>query len=404
MTLNANAQGVLTGRFTIPANIPAGSKSVQFVGDQGSWGQAVFVGQGQLTVTQLRQIITEYWRVWIDPLAQTFSVPQPTNLTGVDLWFTAKGTSNVLVQIRETDNGFPARTVLSEALLTPAEISTSGPTRCTWPALWLNANQEYALVVACDDAATALAIAELGKFDSAANRWITAQPYQVGVLLSSSNASTWTAHQDRDLTFRLLTSRFTATARTIALGTVAVTAAAEVMVLAAIERPTADTDVRFELTLPDGADTVITVVENQPVTLPAPVTGNITWQAILSGTTTASPRLYPDVQLIWGARPATSTYISRQLPLTKDEGDPTTLSVYYEALTPGSSAVAVDAQNADESWISVPIDNGAPIGDGWEEIKHVLTNFTASATRIRLTLSGSSAQRPRVRKLRVIAT
>lgn len=54
-------------------------------------------------------------------------------------------------------------------------------------------------------------MAELGKYDAVHERWVTSQPYQVGVLLSSSNASTWTPHQDRDLTFRLLGARFTAT-------------------------------------------------------------------------------------------------------------------------------------------------------------------------------------------------
>lgn len=59
----------------------------------------------------------------------------------------------------------------------------------------LQAKREYAVVVLCDDATTALYVAELGKQDPTRG-YVTSQPYQVGVLLSSSNASTWTAHQD----------------------------------------------------------------------------------------------------------------------------------------------------------------------------------------------------------------
>ncbi len=99
-----------------------------------------------------------------------------------------------------------------------ANITLGQWTAIHWPATALQANREYALVILCDDAETALAIAELGKFDAARERWVTAQPYQVGVLLSSSNASTWTAHQDADLTFELLAADYTESTRLIELG------------------------------------------------------------------------------------------------------------------------------------------------------------------------------------------
>ena len=51
MTLNANSAGLLTGKFTIPANVPAGSKRVEFVGAGGSRGEAVFI-TGHLSRSQ----------------------------------------------------------------------------------------------------------------------------------------------------------------------------------------------------------------------------------------------------------------------------------------------------------------------------------------------------------------
>lgn len=176
---------------------------MSFTGKGGSRASAVFVGQGQLTVNTLRQVNT-ITTIWVDPLAQTFVLDKATQLAGVDLWFTAKG-GDVRLQIRDVANGVPSRTVLAEAHIPASSIVVSGGghTRVLLPSpLSLAAGTEYAFVVLCDDAETALSVAELGKFDATAQQWVVSQPYQVGVLLSSSNASTWTAHQDRDLTFR----------------------------------------------------------------------------------------------------------------------------------------------------------------------------------------------------------
>ena len=188
---------------------------------------------------------------------------------------------------------------------------------------------------------------------------------------------------------------------TIDLGTVAVTDAAEVIVMASVERPSTNTDVRFQLTLPDVGNTILTFLENQVILLPEIITGNITWRAILSGTTEETPRLHPDVQLAYGSRSAESTYISREITL-QNAGN-SKVNVYFEALTPGTSTVAVKAQN-DTAWLDVPSEGTVPVGDGWEERKHVLNGFIGDATRIKLMLSGSSRYCPRVRKLRVIVT
>lgn len=405
MTFAANAQGIATGHFTIPANVRAGSKQVRVFGANGNYGESVFTGQGAHVDQTLQNTITENWffqQIWqnrVDPLAQTFSLPVATTITGVDLWFTAKGTSRVIVQIRDTTTGFPNQTIFAQAELTPAQIATTGTTRATWSPLRLEANHEYAIVVACDDADTTLAIAELGKYDSANAKWITSQPYQIGVMLSSSNASTWTAHQDKDLAFKLLTQTFSATSRTIALPAVTVTDCSEIIVLGLVDRPTSACDVRFELTLPDSS--VVTVVENQPVAFAAAQTGDITWNAILTGTSTASPRLAPDVQLAWGNRTTAATYITRAIAA----GAACKVSVYYEVLTPGTSSVDVHAQN-DAAWTAVPVVTGTPIGDNWIAVKRQLTAFSPAGneTRVKLTLNGSSQSRPIVRNLQVIIT
>lgn len=396
MSLTANAQGQVTGRFTIPDNIPVGAKRVEFIG-AASNASATFVGRGVLTQVELQRATTTVvsgLNTWYgDPLAQTFTLDSPRMCSGVDLWFAALGTSRILVQLRECQVGFPTQTVLAEAIVSSNLANTSAHTRFSWPAVRLEANTEYAIVAACDDATSALRVATLGKFDSVAQRWVTSQPYTIGALLSSSNARTWTAHQDKDLTFRLLEPTYSATSRTIVMNPVTVTAADYIMVMAAAERPSENCNVLFEITV---GSAVYTIPEGRSLLLPEPYTGTITWKALLTGEAHFSPRLHADMILLWSTGNATGTYISRAIPAGTDSK----ITVIYQALKPGVSTVVVDAQNG-ANWDSVPVTAGTQIGDGWEEIKHVLSGFDADETRIRLSLTGTAQIRPRVRNLQV---
>lgn len=125
-TVTADSSGKLTGTFTIPADVPAGTKLVEFRGGEGgSTAQATFVGQGTLEVTTLRQVQT-VTNTNIDPLAQTFMLDKAVQLAGVDVWFTARGDSGVRVQIRDVSNGVPTRTVLAEAVVPAASLVVTG--------------------------------------------------------------------------------------------------------------------------------------------------------------------------------------------------------------------------------------------------------------------------------------
>ena len=269
MTLTANELGEIRGKFRIPPDVLSGAKAVLFTGKGGSTASASFVGQGRMTVQNIvhAQTITRYWT---DPLAQTFALSSATQICGVDLYFTARGDSPVRVQLRDTGNGYPGKAVLAETRLEPADIVVTGGghTRALFAApVALAADAEYAIVVMCDDAVTALAVAELGQFDAVRQYYVAGQPYQVGVLFSSSNASAWTAHQDKDLAFRLLAADFTASTAEVKLGSATVEEATDLMVLALEDLPRADTRVEYELTLPGG--TVQRVAAGQPVRLAA---------------------------------------------------------------------------------------------------------------------------------------
>lgn len=394
----ANASGVIAGRFTIPAGVPAGAKRVTVRGVNGSFGDATFTGRGIIT-TEERRIVRRIDEYHVDPLAQTVTLAEGRLIGGVDLKFTAKGgNSPVIVQIRSTQVGFPTAEVLAEGFIPSAAIRINGDwTRAEWPLLWVEGGREVAIVCLTDDPDHALAVAQLGKYDQN-NVAITGQPYQVGVLLSSSNASTWTPHQDKDLAFRLLAATFTETRRTVPLGSIAFDQVSDIIALAGVERPAADTDVTLILTDPSGK--AIEVADGQVVSLDARLSGTVTVSAVLKGSEKRSPLLFPGVQAILGTLKDSAVYVSRQIAA----GTNVKAAVTFEAFVPGTSSVTVHVQDGSGNWQPLTLASSTQVGDGWEERTFTLASFTAANTRVKLTLSGSALNRPRVRKLRAVIT
>ena len=397
--LKADAQGRVRGVFRIPAGVPAGSKSVGFTGGGGSRGEAVFVGQGSLTTQTLRQV-TNVTTWYYDPLAQTFSLTRNVQLAGADLWFTARKTQ-VRVQIREVSNGVPSRTILAERVLEPEDIVVGGGghTRILFDApLSLTAGTEYALVVLCDDPVTKLSIAEMGKYDKTRAQWVTAQPYAVGVLLSSSNASTWTPHQDRDLAFRLLEARYRdAAPHTLDMGGVSLSGATDVLLMGLSDIPTAQCRLEYDITLPDGSRQ--TVAEGQALTLAAPQSGTVAVRATLHGDASASPVLWPGCQLLAGRVGTSGTYCTRAVTAR----NATSASLIYDAVIPSGASVTPEIQIDGGDWAALDNAGSTRGDDGAVEFRWRKSLSGAQLVRVRLTLRGTSQARPIVRNVRLLA-
>lgn len=396
----ANAQGHIEGFITIPENVPSGTKLVTFTGDQGSYGETTYTSRGLITTEERRAVqLTSGRGARVDPLAQTFTLKEPRFIGGVDVWFTGKGSGRVIVQIRETHLGMPTSKVLAEGFVGADEISLTGSTRLTFPPVWCSADTEYAFVLLTDDPEYAVALAELGQYDSTRGTWITTQPYQVGVLLSSSNAMTWTAHQEKDLAFRLLAARFTESQRTIVLESeMAAQDLTDLMLLANVERPASETDIEFSLT--DSEGTEHRLAEDLPLALREKITGACTLKAHLKGTAVASPVLYPGIQAVLGTVAEEADYVSRAITVGAGAAK---VTVTYEATTPGTASVKVYIQKGEE-WEPIELTQGQQVDSQWDERTHVLENFSGSSVRIKLVLSGTVIYRPKVRSLRVIVT
>ncbi|MBS9529993.1 hypothetical protein INQ25_01000 [Wolbachia endosymbiont of Rhagoletis cerasi] len=390
-----NNQGRISGKIKIPANIPAGTKLVQFYGDKGSYGETTYTGKKTITIEERRRVIAARR---VDPLAQTFTLNESRHIGGTDLWFINNGKKRVVVQIRETAVGMPSQTVIAESYIEPKDIKIDGTaTRITWSPVFCHGGQEYAIVLLTDDGENAVKVAELGKYDAVNSRWVTSQPYQVGVLLSSSNASTWTPHQNFDLTFRLLAAKFTESSHVIDLGKVTANNTSDLIALTNVEKVGFDTNVEFILTDEEGEENFLS--DNLPLALRARISGELTVKVALKGSGKKSPVLYPGLQLVLGNISESGDYVTRSITA----GSNTKITITYDALIPGTADVKAYVQKSVE-WQLVDLTAGKPIGENWVERTHVLTNFNANETRVKLVLSGTVIYRPKVKNLRVTIT
>lgn len=168
---------------------------------------------------------------WYDPLAQTFLVQSTGGafLSKVDIYFATKDTTlPVTLEIREVVNGYPGKRILpfSRVTLNPSQVNLSSTavtltdgsgasypkydtaTTFTFPSpVYVQDNQEYAIVLASDSNNYKVWISQMGDIIPASSRTISEQPY-AGVLFKSQNASTWTANQDQDLKFTVYRCKF----------------------------------------------------------------------------------------------------------------------------------------------------------------------------------------------------
>ncbi len=402
-SVTANGSGQLTGSFQVPAGVPAGTKLVEFIGQQGSYGAVEYTGQGTLRVRRWNQItttITTFWWQNVDPLAQSFTLTQGRHITGIDLKFAAKGSSNnrVIVQIRESDNGYPTRNVVADAVILGSNIVTTN----TWvradfgTPVYLEPGVEYFIVLLTDDSTHAVRVAELGKYDSTANRFVTAQPYTVGVLLSSSNNSTWTPHQEKDLTFRLAGASFTATEQVVNLGSITVSNMTDLLALAPVDLPTNDTSVTLRYTRTTGE--VFNLTPGQALNFATSISDTMQIQAVLRGTNISSPALFPGVQTLSGTLDNAAFYQSRQFQVGNGGS---TMRVIFDALVPGTAAVV--PQYDKNGFQNMTLAKATPLGDGYVEYVYQDTGIVGlTASKVKLNLSGSAASRPKVRNIRAV--
>ncbi len=401
----ADVNGEISGSFTIPANITAGTKTVRAVGMGGTEAEALFTGQGTLAVDVMRRVTTI--NRWVapppqessgssDPQAQIFLLPTVRQLVGVDFHLCAIGdTSNhVLVHQVAVENGDPTTHLLAEGFVSMAGAVVGWKSaRYRLPVTTPN-DRDHAFVIKTDDGDHAISIAALGGFDVEQQKPVTTHPYPIGPRLSSVNARTWTPHQGEALTFRLVAARYPVTTKTVQLGEFDLVDCSDLQVRAAVELPSAACSVVFEVERTNG--TVYRVLPFQVLQLAEYITETVTLRAILTGTETLSPILYAPVELIAGEIAEEATYVSRAFDI--DGAD--RVSAYVKASLPGGSTLVLEYDHADDAWQSLPLTATEISPDpAWVEQNHRKASLAAPLMRIKLTLAGGPAARPRAADL-----
>lgn len=419
-SLVADGNGVISDTFTIPAGVTSGAKQVRAVGGSGTVCTATFTGEGRLETIELQRnttvqrFQTQALNVGsnggresrggnsADPQAQSFVLTQGRHISSVDIKFCTIGNRDnpVILEFVTVDNGFPTTEVIAQTEVDMQAVLTGTWTNFPFPVpFYLPPDQMFAFVVKTNDPDHAISIADRGSFDAVNQQWIAAQPYTVGTRFSSSNAVSWTVHQDSDITFKINCARFSPTSRTVSLGTYAVTDVSDVIIRANVFLPTETTSVVFELVF--GSETPVRVLPDQVWERTSFFTGNLVVRAILTGSALVTPVVGRDILAVLGTMQDEGAYVSRAFTFGAD----VQLDVIASTKLPVGSSLVVEADAVDDTWAAVTQVSASPIGLGFIERTYQDASVAApTGGRLRLTLAGTPAARPTVADLRAFTS
>ncbi|MCR6673228.1 DUF4815 domain-containing protein [Devosia ginsengisoli] len=408
----ADVDGEISGTFTIPANVPAGTKKVLATGQGGTVAEALFTGQGTLTVDVMRRTTTiNRWsepprqssseggggdsmfsfQTSSDPQAQIFLLPATRQLVGVDFHLCHIGdeSNHILIHQVAVDTGLPTTRLEAEAFVSMMGAVTGWKSgRYDLPVTTGN-DRDHAFVIKTDDGDHSISLAALGGFDATLQKPVTSHPYPIGPRLSSVNARTWTAHQNEALSFRLVAARYPVTTKTVELGSFDLVDCSDMQVRAAVELPSAACSVVFEIERPGGA--IYRLLPYQVLQLGEYLTETVELRAILTGTEHLSPILYAPVEFIAGEIATEATYVSRAFDFSTADS----ISAYLKLSLPGGSTAAVQYDLADDDWTELPLHATEISPDpAWVERNYREDSLSASLMRLKITLTGGPGARP----------
>ncbi|RTL99785.1 DUF4815 domain-containing protein [Ancylobacter aquaticus] len=416
--------GEVAGSFTIPADVLAGTKMVYAEGASGARAWSEFTGQGTIDVTVMQRIVsTEVARppapaggnddgrpqgrgitlaeakARSDPQAQSFMVPELRHVTGIDVRICAIGDPGnpIAAEIVAMRDGDPTTDTLCSAIVPMTSVAVGERVAPRWPApVVLTADRMWAFVIKSDDNEHSISVADLGGYDADNDAWVTAHPYPVGPRHSSVNAESWTHHQGSACSFWIWAARFTATTKAHKLGDITLVDASDLRIRATVQLPTDRCALHFELRRA-GSDPIV-ALPNVPLEFDAYLNGAYELWAVLKGTETVSPMLFPGVTVIAGSIRTEGTYVSRAFAA----GTGVEMIAYYKTFAPAGATVTASIDKADLIWEGLPAPEIEALNDGWVERKQVRSAISADLVRIKLALTGGPAARVKVEEPRFL--
>lgn len=423
-TVKANDQGYLKATFTIPKNILTGTREVLLKSDTVrdgylSEGFTLYIAQGtartiQRTVTTLTTVLmqrtttTTISSIYVDPVGQTFVLDRMTMLKAIDLYFENKPNVNtpVVCEIREVNNGTITSQVYAHKSLSPVQVNVSSDSNTATrfefddPVL-LEENKEYAFVVRSTSDAYTLWVAELGGIDVATKSPVLKNSYMTGVMLSSSNNSTWTSHQTSDIKFQLVEDVYDISS-TAQFNNISVDEFSRLYLSADSAIPLG-TSVSWSYSLDEGK-TYESITPYNIVSL-RDLYNNISLRATLSreSSVNLSPMVALDtIALTTSCYDTKGYYVSKNIPGLSEY---TKIKIILDTYEPSGTSISVKVSHNNGTTIidAVKEVTTTPLNYGWSEVNYTAT--VPASTQCRIFVGANSASKsvtPSFRRLRAI--
>lgn len=403
-TIKANSLGRVTCEIDVPEKTPCGSVEVKLEGPI-SKGTATYTAEGTKVTTTKKVLTTRVIVNSYDPLAQTFQFDRDTIIMGLDLFFAGKDSKRAcIVQIRDVVNGYPGTTCFAEKTIIPEEITVNGDrpvaTHITFPQpVWCEQDTQYCFVVLSDSNVYQIWVAEMGETDVVTKSPVTTQPFVEGVMFSSSNGLSWTAHQMADITFNLYKAEYTGTGVIVFEGVSQLDF--DRILLAAETEDHKNAGIEWWYRI--NGSTVWSSIETFTDRDVEEIGRTFDLRANLKIAQSTSPMIAGDcMNLVYFKNHTKATYISRQVEMTENF---TNIKVDTQFALPAGCTAKVYYMTADQSQEWVLMDNPTVTQENAEfnRFVYTVTGISAKFFRVKVELETvNPLVRPRMRKLMCI--
>lgn len=420
-SLMADKDGIVKGSFKIPSHVRCGTVNVEIFAEEFTSlkGNAPFTANGTLSttttthtttthVTYTTVYTTKWSQVWVDPVAQTFSVLKDQMLTSIGLYFAAKDNKNDLrVQIRKCENGYPSQEILAEQVIGYDKIKVSedgtNQTRIVFEnPVYLKANAQYAITVLSNSPTASIYVQELGKKDLASKKIVLENPYIPGMMFESSNAIAWSAKQNFNLKFDLYINDYV-NKSFIYFNSVKGIEYDTIRLLADTSVPV-DTSLEWEYSTDDAKSWLPIAIDNSLDLLKK--VNNVTVRATMTNKGNISPAIALDsLMLVGSLNNSKSSYVSRNIVT---DAKYTNVKVIADVYAPSGTGVvfyyATDRDGNTWKKLTQQGDGKVKKVGGYIEYTYTATESSGQTNfRVKADLStNNTAVRPRVRRLKCI--
>lgn len=417
-TLRADDNGVVKGEFTVPANTRCGVVDVKIYSKQFKQvGSTPFRSEGILkkiitteTTTRIDTYTTIYrttWRRTVDPVAQTFMFSEDQVLSKLGLYFASKDDKHdLIVQVRDTDNGYPSANVLAEVIVPYDKINDSTDSGKETVVefdnpIYLRANTQYAFTVLTQSPTASIFIETLGRRDLLSNQIVQQNPYIPGLFFTSSNALAWTAEQDKNIKFNLYTTSYESKA-TVYFNDINGVDYDRIMLQAETSVPV---DCKLEWQYSTDGNNWLPIAINKYVKLDKKIQ-NLTLRAEITTTGNVSPAIAIDSLLFTGSlNKLKSNYVSRNVTT---DGEFTSVKIIADVNAPSGTGVvfyyATDVKGEAWNTLTQKADGKVKEDGGYIEYTYTAENIPKTKNfRVKVAMTtNNSVNLPYVKNLKCI--